>query len=471
MPKDLTSYRVFIASPGGLVHERQAFRDVIRLYNEQEAVPRGVHFVAEGWETKTGGVGRPQSLINETVRACDYFVLLLHDRWGTPPADPGTPEFKGYTSGTEEEYKVAMDCYASDAHEMRDIVCLFKAVDPSKLSDPGEQLRRVLAFKKEIERQQLYKEFDEIERFKEELRGKLAEWLRHHEADDGWGGLPPVTPPLPDPEPDSTEAIPAPLDTEDLIEQAERLADEGKRVEAEAMLSRATSRGDEFDAFIAYGQFLNRVGRLEQADAMYERALELADQEDGDTMRAVAYSNLGNVLYVRGDLDGAEAMHRKALEIDERLGRQEGMATAYGNLGNVLKTRGDLDGAEAMHRKSLEIEKRLGRQEGMASDYGNLGIVLEARGDLDGAEAMYRKALEIDERLGRQEGVASDYGNLGNVLEARGDLAGARSLWETSLELYERIGAEPRAEKVRGRLASLDAEENPDREEDPEAGG
>ena len=88
MPDDLKRYRVFIASPGGLPEERKAFRDVIQHYNEMDAMERGIVFTPVGWEITLGGVGRPQSLINEDVKKCDYFVLLLWDRWGSRPDLP-----------------------------------------------------------------------------------------------------------------------------------------------------------------------------------------------------------------------------------------------------------------------------------------------------------------------------------------------------------------------------------------------
>ncbi|MBA3311990.1 MAG: DUF4062 domain-containing protein [Planctomycetaceae bacterium] len=80
MPQQLTSYRVFIASPGGLESEREGFREVIQEYNESEAFERGLHVRPIGWEITLGGVGRPQRLINDEIRTCDFFVLLLHDR-------------------------------------------------------------------------------------------------------------------------------------------------------------------------------------------------------------------------------------------------------------------------------------------------------------------------------------------------------------------------------------------------------
>jgi len=99
MPEDIKSYSVFIASPGGLAEERRAFRDAVNECNERDAFQRKVMFRAVGWEDTLAGVGRPQTLINEDIDQCDYFVLVLWDRWGTSPGGAAD-----YTSGTEEEF-------------------------------------------------------------------------------------------------------------------------------------------------------------------------------------------------------------------------------------------------------------------------------------------------------------------------------------------------------------------------------
>jgi hypothetical protein len=87
---DFKGYEVFFASPGGLEEERLAFQNIIDEYNHSEAHPRGVSFVPVAWEDTLEdtlpGVGRPQAKINESIRACDYFVLMFWDRGGTSPA-------------------------------------------------------------------------------------------------------------------------------------------------------------------------------------------------------------------------------------------------------------------------------------------------------------------------------------------------------------------------------------------------
>ena len=480
MPTPITGLKVFIASPGGLRVEREAFRDEIRAYNESEGLPTGVQFLPVGWEETLGRVGRPQAIINEDVRDADYFILLLCDRWGSPP-DVDSSRF---SSGTEEEYDVAMECYKDDDSPMRQLVLIFKAVSEKQLADPGPQLEKVLEFRKTIEREKshLFHSFDTTESFKGLLRRHLAEWRRGEES-----GVTAAIVPPPDTGPgieEDTVTMPTRLSVassvRSMLESAWALADKGLLTEAEIEFSRLIVGKPQPELSIEFGRFLTRIGRLNQAIAMFEEAAKVAeDQKDtatvshayrnlGNVLRtrgdldgaeqmyrksleideklgrlegmASAYGNLGVVLRTRGDLDGAEQMHRKALEIDEKLGRLEGMASAYGNLGNALRTRGDLDGAERMYRKSLEIAEKLGRLEGMASAYGSLGVVLRTRRDFDGAEQMHRKALEIDEKLGRLEGMASDYGNLGNALRTRGDLDGAEQMYRKSLEIDEKLG-------------------------------
>lgn len=165
MPSELTCLRVFIASPGGLAKERKAFRNEIQEFNDADAIPRGVLFQPVGWENTLGGIGRPQTFINEDVRRADYFVLLLWDRWGSPP-DTSSSSSR-FTSGTEEEYQVALECYRTEPNTMRQIVIMFRSVDPQQLSDPGPELQKVLEFRNDIEQKKthFFHSFDTTESF------------------------------------------------------------------------------------------------------------------------------------------------------------------------------------------------------------------------------------------------------------------------------------------------------------------
>jgi tetratricopeptide (TPR) repeat protein len=174
VPRLLTQYRVFIGSPGGLNEERICFRNKLEKYTEMHSEPRNVAFQPVGWEETIGGVGRPQELINEDLRQCDYAVFVLHDRWGSPTGDV-------YSSGVEEEWALTEELYR--VSKIRNIALFFKKVDPRQLADPGTQLTAVLTFKKRIEEEKryLFRQYDAIGQFAEALEAHLSKWLLDHE--------------------------------------------------------------------------------------------------------------------------------------------------------------------------------------------------------------------------------------------------------------------------------------------------
>jgi tetratricopeptide (TPR) repeat protein len=174
MPKYLAQYRVFMASPSGLKSERELFRDTLEKYSDRDAEPRGVTFLPVGWEDTIGGAGRPQELINEDLKQCDYAVFVLHNRWGSPTG-------AGYSSGTEEEWKLAEQLYKET--KIRNIALFFKEVEPAQLNDPGPQLAEVIEFKRQIEsgKKYLFKSYMQTGDFGEKLERYLASWLRDHE--------------------------------------------------------------------------------------------------------------------------------------------------------------------------------------------------------------------------------------------------------------------------------------------------
>jgi hypothetical protein len=56
MPSKVTVYRVFVASPGGLEQEREAFRRILNDYNESDALEEGALFIPVGWELARAGI-------------------------------------------------------------------------------------------------------------------------------------------------------------------------------------------------------------------------------------------------------------------------------------------------------------------------------------------------------------------------------------------------------------------------------
>jgi tetratricopeptide (TPR) repeat protein len=370
MARDLREYRVFFASPGDLAEERLAFRKVIDEYNQLESGQRGVHFTAVCWEDALPRMGRPQAIINEEIQTSDYFVLMLWNRWGSPPDNTKDPL---YTSGTEEEYHLAKACCNDPAHPVRDVAVFFKSVKPSQMTDPDPQLERVLRFRRELEssRELLFHLFDKTGEFERILRGLLGRWRRDHE--DGKPAKVPRGPaaPLLPPPSDEISVPHAASPNAGTLAEAWRCAEAGKLTDAETLFARSVVKGDDPEAFRSYGAFLLRVGRREQAAVMFNRILELTSGSDG-VWRAIAYGNLGLVRDLSGDFAAAEEMHRNSLAIHEQLGRLDGMAQVRNNLGILAKRQGRFEEAERLYGLALNNARTAGRGDIEGRAYNNL---------------------------------------------------------------------------------------------------
>lgn len=184
---------IFHATPGGLEAERQLARDKINAFSEDCSTPFGLAMRPVGVECIPGtSCTRPQSWINEDITRCDYCIVVLHDRWGTPT---GGSKPKPFTSGVEEEFDVAMRCLQSDRYPMRDVVVFFKDVDPVLLTRPDDQLQHVIAFRKQIEKRGtiFYKTFSDPQGFLQLLDLHLNRWLKDYQ-DSACGSSSPRTP-------------------------------------------------------------------------------------------------------------------------------------------------------------------------------------------------------------------------------------------------------------------------------------
>lgn len=133
--------KVFLASPNDLKEERTIVKNVIERVNTIIGRKVDCHIELYGWEDTLPGFSRPQDRINNDVDACDLFLGMLWQRWGEPTGK--------VSSGFEEEFRRA--CERRKKTNSPEIWLFFKNVEEDRLKDPGEQLSKVIKFKKEQE--------------------------------------------------------------------------------------------------------------------------------------------------------------------------------------------------------------------------------------------------------------------------------------------------------------------------------
>jgi tetratricopeptide (TPR) repeat protein len=436
---DLNGIRIFIATPGGLEDERKRFREAIEEINRIDAFERGIAFIPIGWELTSPGLGRPQEQINDEVRKCDYLVLVLHDRWGTPPSSNGK-----FTSGTEEEYNVARECAADRDMPMRNIAVMFKGVDAARMADPGEQLKQVLSFRQRLEEERglLFKTFDTASEFENHLRAMLLKWAREEE-----GGSPAKTDAVPPPnEPPGDTGKPAGdagLDGETVLEAAGRLADEGRLTQAESLYATAVVARTDVEAMTKYVRFLRRTGRLDMAEAVSNRLFEVGeDRNDAGAMvealsnRAIVHRKRGNYAHATSDLE-------RAVKIAQDGGPEQraNLAFLLDNLGLTLRKQGRLHEALDRHLEALDLKRDIDDPKSRATTLNHAAALLGQQGRVEEAVEMTREALGVFDEAEYPRGQAQAHANLGELLAQGGDTAGAKEQFAASLELNEKLNS------------------------------
>lgn len=156
--------KIFIATPSDLAEERNIFVDIVTEVNQIKGHSAGYHLEPVGWEYTLPGNGRAQSLINEQLLHCDLFIMVLWERWGTPTGE--------YSSGTEEEYFVALDSY--DRCDRPKMWIFFK--ESIKNNTDIEKIKE-LRLRIEAERKLKYDTFKDSTGWREKLRYFLCCWI------------------------------------------------------------------------------------------------------------------------------------------------------------------------------------------------------------------------------------------------------------------------------------------------------
>jgi len=174
MTKTLRQMNIFIASPGDVSDARDRVRKAVERVNRLVAKRSGFLLEPIGWEDiPASKAKRTQDLLNPYVDAADIFIGILNKRFGSPT---GVAE-----SGTVEEYnRIEKRWFEEDPKPQ--IMIYFKRLLQEDLTDPGEQLQRVLEFKKRISDTVLYKEFEGSDDLGEKIEEGLADWI-HQQRD------------------------------------------------------------------------------------------------------------------------------------------------------------------------------------------------------------------------------------------------------------------------------------------------
>jgi tetratricopeptide (TPR) repeat protein len=224
-----------------------------------------------------------------------------------------------------------------------------------------------------------------------------------------------------------------------LLEQAEPLYERALELRLQTL---GRKHLDTVDSLHGLAQLRQDQGDLEAARPLLEEALATLVELRGDD-HADLYPLIHDLAYqyqLEGDYPSAEQRYREALErMRSQAVSGEPEVIALQNLGGVLRSQGRLDEAREVYSEALALARReLGSGHPyLATVLGNLGELLRQEGDLDGAEALFLEAYEIRRKAFGDEhpDLAVSLTHLAALAQARGDLEGAEQRFRQALAI------------------------------------
>ncbi|EFH79692.1 FxSxx-COOH system tetratricopeptide repeat protein [Ktedonobacter racemifer] len=186
--------------------------------------------------------------------------------------------------------------------------------------------------------------------------------------------------------------------------QCERLLPQAlagaQRIEQYQMISEAAGR-----LLFEIASYLKDRARYREAEPLYQRALQIREQQVGPDHPDVAQSlnNLANLYSDQGKYAEAEPLHQRALQIrEQQVGPDHpDVAQSLNNLALLYSEQGKYAEAEPLHQRALQIqEQQVGpKHPETAETMHNLARFREMQGNSEEARLWYARALSIREQV------------------------------------------------------------------------
>jgi DNA-binding NtrC family response regulator/tetratricopeptide (TPR) repeat protein len=168
------------------------------------------------------------------------------------------------------------------------------------------------------------------------------------------------------------------------------------------------------NSVIAYNNLginLMLIGEFDRAEAMIERALDLATKTNHVHLAGILDS-LGELKILRGDLKEAQGELERAVAFAQERKHEWYEAQARRNLARCFLAQGKIENSTEMARKTIELSDKIGDKH-----YANMaGLVLAESYLLDGRVAECENYLKVIE----DNDPSSDFFVLGNIQRIRG---------------------------------------------------
>ncbi|MCD6249013.1 MAG: tetratricopeptide repeat protein [candidate division Zixibacteria bacterium] len=207
---------------------------------------------------------------------------------------------------------------------------------------------------------------------------------------------------------------------------------------------RARTAGKEFECrrtLLLKGNIHKEIGELDQAEAIYNRIVNLYQNHPSDKLLAETHKNIGEMFRLRQDSQSALAALQKSLNVFRDLNDELEISHTLVNIGNVHWVENDTKQALINYRAAYKIQEQLDAKADLASTLHNIASIYCLDGRTKRGIFLLKHTLGLKKEIGHQGEIARTLNNLGYAYQITGYPAQAADYITESLEINRRIGS------------------------------
>jgi diguanylate cyclase (GGDEF)-like protein len=216
---------------------------------------------------------------------------------------------------------------------------------------------------------------------------------------------------------------------------------EGRLLRAQRAALGVGNTTDAADILVARGEIALLRGDYTHAEGLSHELVQLAQREHLFWAEASAEEYLGVLDRRHGKLDDAVAHEQRALDLQRSLNDPNGIATALTNLGTIARDRGDYAQALDLHLQANAIRERI--EVRLELTLRNLALIYRDLGDDAATRSYFDRALAVARRHGDTSNYAATLGTYAGYLADVREFAPALAAADEALALGRATGNRP----------------------------
>ena len=226
-----------------------------------------------------------------------------------------------------------------------------------------------------------------------------------------------------------------------IYEQTGRLADAGKASHAaNEILSKSPDVSVRAVHMGNMGNVLRRLERYEEAEVLFDSALERLRETGNRYSAAIVLGNLAILYEMTGRIGDAEKGYNEALRIHREVGNVQHEVFALTNLAGLWRAMDKLEDAEETLEEAHALAGRIGDRWSQAGILGNLAMVYQDNERFSQAEHATVGALGLHREMNNVAMEGLTLANLAGLYTSTGRLSEADAMFTVALQVLREVG-------------------------------